>query len=156
MSAGEWLPATLLVQAAATWFMTGLVWFVQVVHYPLMARVGGDAWVAYERGHTARTGIVVLPAMLVELGSTVLHVALLGRSAVPAAATTAALAWTSAALLAAIWISTFFVQMPLHGLLERRFDPRAQRRLCTTNWLRTAAWTARSAIVAVLLREALG
>lgn len=33
--------ALLLVHAAATWAMVGLVWFVQVVHYPLFAQVGG-------------------------------------------------------------------------------------------------------------------
>ena len=32
----------LLLHAAATLFMTGLIWFVQVVHYPLFARVGED------------------------------------------------------------------------------------------------------------------
>jgi hypothetical protein len=30
----------LLANAAATFFMVGVIWFVQVVHYPLFARVG--------------------------------------------------------------------------------------------------------------------
>ena len=30
----------LLVHAASTLFMAGVIWFVQVVHYPLMASVG--------------------------------------------------------------------------------------------------------------------
>lgn len=36
-----------LCQIAATLAMTGLIWFVQVVHNPLFARVGGEGWVAY-------------------------------------------------------------------------------------------------------------
>ena len=35
------MPA-LLLQAAASWFLTGLIWIIQVVHYPLMSRVGAD------------------------------------------------------------------------------------------------------------------
>ncbi|MCK6525129.1 hypothetical protein L6R49_27300, partial [Myxococcota bacterium] len=30
----------LLIHAAATWFMVGLIWFVQIVHYPLFSAVG--------------------------------------------------------------------------------------------------------------------
>ena len=40
-------PFVLLAHAAATLFMVGLIWFVQVVHYPLFARVGPDAFVPY-------------------------------------------------------------------------------------------------------------
>ena len=38
-----------IVHVLATWFMTGVIWFVQVVHYPLMARVGAEGFAAYER-----------------------------------------------------------------------------------------------------------
>ena len=35
---------------AATWFMVGLIWFVQVVHYPLFAAVpAGEPFAAYHR-----------------------------------------------------------------------------------------------------------
>jgi hypothetical protein len=27
--------AILILNACLTWFMTGLIWFVQIVHYPL-------------------------------------------------------------------------------------------------------------------------
>lgn len=35
--ARQWL---LLVHAAVTLYMTGVIWFVQVVHYPLFSCVG--------------------------------------------------------------------------------------------------------------------
>ena len=59
------------IHAAATLYMTGLIWFVQVVHYPLMARVGGGGFAAYEAAHTNRTAWVVGPAMLAEAGTAV-------------------------------------------------------------------------------------
>ena len=32
----------LLTQVFATLFMVGLIWFVQIVHYPLYAKVGRE------------------------------------------------------------------------------------------------------------------
>ncbi|MDQ5964129.1 MAG: hypothetical protein QG625_283 [Cyanobacteriota bacterium erpe_2018_sw_39hr_WHONDRS-SW48-000098_B_bin.30] len=40
--------ALFVLQTAATWFMTGLIWFVQVIHYPLYARIGEAEFAVYE------------------------------------------------------------------------------------------------------------
>ena len=129
----------------ATVFMAGVIVFVQIVHYPLMARVGGPDFVAYEAGHTVRTGWVVAPPMILELATAVwLAAGALGTSrAVPAV-------W-GLALLAVIWISTGLLQAPAHGRLVRGFDPGIHRRLVATNWIRTVAWIARVPVAVVLL-----
>ena len=124
-----------ITHAAATLFMTGVIWFVQIVHYPLFGRVGAANFRAYEREHARRTGWVVGPAMVVELA---LALALTTRGG--------ALVWAGLALLAVIWASTAFVQVPLHRRLEQEADVAAQRSLVRTNWIRTAAWTARAVI----------
>ena len=49
MSDGE--AVLLVVHLAATAAMCGLIWFVQVVHYPLFAGVGDDGFTAYEQRH---------------------------------------------------------------------------------------------------------
>jgi hypothetical protein len=59
-----------------------------------------------------------------------------------------------AALLAVIWASRFFVQVPLHAKLECGFDPAVIDRLVATNWVRTAAWTMRALIALELFRRA--
>jgi hypothetical protein len=128
-----------VAHAAATLFMTGVIWFVQIVHYPLFGRVGAAEFPAYEREHARRTGRVVGPAMFVEL---LLALALAARGGV--------LAWTGLALLGVIWASTAFVQVPLHRRLERGTDTAAQQRLVRTNWIRTAAWTGRAVIATVI------
>lgn len=134
-------PAHLLpsAHAAATLFMTGVIWFVQVVHYPLFGRVGEAGFAAYEREHARRTGWVVGPAMVLEL---LLALALAARGG--------GWAWVGLALLGVIWASTAFVQVPLHRHLAAGPDRVAQRRLVLTNWVRTAAWTLR-AVVAVAI-----
>lgn len=138
--------AVLLAHAAATWYMIGLVWFVQGVHYPLFGKVGVDAFPVYQAAHLTRTGPVVVPGMLVELGcalALLLFEETRGRPAV----------WMGAALLAVVWLSTAFLQVPAHRSLERRFESKAWRRLVVTNWLRTAAWSTRGALALWMLAD---
>ena len=67
---------TLLLQVAATLALVGLIWFVQVVHYPLFAKVGSSSFADYEQSHQRRTTLVVAPLMLVEAATAI---ALLAR-----------------------------------------------------------------------------
>lgn len=134
----------LLVQAAATLFMTGLIWFVQVVHYPLAAEVGSDSFAAYQSAHMRLTGFVVGPPMLVELAATAWL--LTSRpDGVPTAA-----AWIGAALLAVVWTSTALLQVPAHRALLDGLDQTRVQQLVAGNWVRTAAWTVR-AVLALLM-----
>lgn len=61
----------LLAQLAATLFMVGLIWFVQAVHYPLLARVGRDCLTEYEAAHVRLTTRIVGPPMLIEAATAV-------------------------------------------------------------------------------------
>jgi hypothetical protein len=137
----------LLLHAFATLTMTGLLWFVQIVHYPLFARVGADGSVQYEREHTQRTTWVVAPLMLTEAGTAVwlvLHPPATMPAFLPVGI-------GGLALVIVIWLSTFFLQVPCHRRLADRHDPDAVRRLVATNWLRTIAYTARAVMVLLLM-----
>ena len=41
----------LLLNFASTWAMVGLIWLIQIVHYPLFSRVGADQFKLYEQEH---------------------------------------------------------------------------------------------------------
>ncbi len=141
-------PTTVLVvHAAATWALVGLIWTVQAVHYPLLAKVGPEAFVAYHASHMRRITWVVAPLMLVEAGTG----AWLVFASPPG--TCPPMPIVGAALIAVVWLSTAFVQVPYHRRLEQGFDEAAARALATSNWIRTFAWTARGGLVlAWLLR----
>lgn len=139
MSSDPLMTGLLIAHGASTLVMAGIIWFVQVVHYPLFAQAGSSAFPAYEHAHAARTTWVVAPPMLIELGTAVALIAL-----APSVAPTAV---AGLALLAIIWVSTFTLQVPCHARLARGFDPEVHRRLVSTNWIRTVAWTARAALV---------
>lgn len=134
-----------LIHLVATLFMAGIIVFVQVVHYPLMARVGSAEFMDYERLHTARTGWVVVPPMLLELAcASLIFLGPGGRAGSPAAV-------VGLVLLGVIWTSTALLQAPAHRRLLRGFDPRVHRRLVATNWIRTLAWLARVPVALALL-----
>ena len=134
----------LILQSVASAAMCGIIWFVQIVHYPLFAASGDDR--AYARENQRRTRLVVLPFMLVE------------------AVTAAAIAWNpppgvprplaivGLALVAALAVSTALLQMPLHRrFTEEGHLPRLVAALVRSNWLRTLLWTARAALAAWML-----
>ncbi len=131
----------LLVHVAATLCMAGLIWYVQVVHYPLFAEVGAAASARYEQRHVALTTWVVGPPLLVEAGTALLLVPFR-----PAYVPEGAL-WVGLALLLVIWVSTALLQIPCHRKLGFGFDAAVHRRLVQSNWLRTAGWTVRSVLV---------
>ena len=142
----------LLACALFTFAMTGLIWLIQLVQYPLMSRVGAEFFVAYEQLHCRNITPIVLPLMTVEL------------------ATSIWLAWKPVAgsewllligcgLVGLLWASTFFLQVPMHDVLCQSFDAKVHTQLVQSNWIRTVLWSARSAVMLwvladVLLRQA--
>lgn len=142
-------PVWLVAHAAATWYMTGVIWMVQLVHYPLFARVGEATFTEYQRAHVDGMTPVVLPAMLVEL---VCAAALAFRADL---LRQPVLARVGFALLLALWGSTFLVQVPLHDRLLEGFESQSHGWLVATNWLRTVLWTLRGLIAGSFLVRAL-
>ena len=141
--------ALLLSHAAATLFMCGVIAVVQAVHYPLMA-LAEARWLEYAAAHSRRISLVVGPAMGLEA------VAALLVALAPPPGVSAWLSQAGLALLAVVWGSTAFVQVPLHARLGAGFEAGAHRRLVGTNWVRTLAWFARGALALAMLRLAGG
>lgn len=141
--------AILAAQALASSAMCGLIWFVQLVHYPLFARVRADDAADHAAENQRRTSWVVVPFMLVEM-ATALAIAI-----APPAGVGRGTALVGVALVLAIWGSTALVQMPLHARLRREGDvPAVVAALVRTNWFRTAAWTVRAVLAVWMLRIA--
>lgn len=130
-----------LLNLFSTWYLVGLIWMVQVVHYKMFDRVGTDEFVQYEEDHNRLiTPIVALP-MLIELATACVLLAV----APPGFPRWAA--WAGVVMIAVVWLTTFFISVPCHTKLLSGFDPDAYRRLVSTNWIRTVAWTARGVLM---------
>jgi hypothetical protein len=131
--------SALLANAAATLFMTGLIWFVQVVHYPLFALVPGPESAGYAARHQALTTLVVGPVMLVELAAAV------WLAIAPPTGVAAWIPRVALAMLVAIWLSTALWQVPLHQKLLAGHETSTVDALVGGNWLRTILWSLRGA-----------
>ena len=139
-------PNTLLIaNLVSTWYMVGLIWMVQIVHYPLFAKVGSEEFVGYQISHQSLTTLAVGPPMLIEIATAVLLI-WSRPAAVPSW-----IVFTALGLLAIVWASTAFLQVPCHEKLTAGFDAAVHARLVISNWIRTVAWTGRGILVAWML-----
>ncbi|MES2737156.1 MAG: hypothetical protein V4672_12605 [Verrucomicrobiota bacterium] len=122
-----------------TWALMGLIWHVQIVQYPLFLDVGRESFDRYHCGHCLRITFVVVPLILLEAASGAWLFWLGERSPV--------FLWSLVFVVAA-WLSTFFIQVPIHGqLTQEGWSAEVIQKLVRTNWLRTAAWTVRGLLV---------
>lgn len=130
--------------------MFGVIWMVQIVHYPLMRYVPGPEFARFETAHRVRISWVVGPLMAVE------GVCVLAFLFAPPAGLVWWLPWAGAAAEAVAIGTTVFVSAPLHERLNAHFDQASLDRLVTTNWVRTFAWTARAGVAIAMLVAVLG
>jgi hypothetical protein len=145
MDAGH---ALLLVETAATIVMSGVIWTMQVLNYPLLAQVGREAFTSYETAHNRRFGLVVFPGVLASLAAAIGLLATRPRR-IPLWAPGCELA-----LLVIVIGSTAMLQGRQHAALARGFDPRILRRLVRSNWMRVAAWSAAGVLALWMCRWA--
>lgn len=128
----------LTVHMATTWALVGLIWTIQVVHYPLFAKVGVEAFPEFHRCHTRWITWLVGPLMLAEVAGAGWLVWVGLRDAA---------FLLGLPLLILVWVSTALVQVPLHDRLAGGLDEEVVRRLVRSNWLRTLAWTLRAGLL---------
>lgn len=138
----ELAPILFIIHLASTLFMTGLIWIVQLLHYPSYHYIKTDQFSAYQRFHTNQITYIVGPVMLAEVLSGMYL--------------TVQNDWTTTYTLnfiglCVIWLSTLFFSVPSHNKLSLGFDHPTISYLVKTNWIRTITWTARSVLLLYLL-----
>ncbi|MFT7579204.1 MAG: hypothetical protein ACI9MR_000866 [Myxococcota bacterium] len=132
------MPTLLLVHFAVTLALVGLIWTIQLVHYPSFAFVSETRFAAFHAFHGRQITWLVAPLMVVEAGTALwLAVAMASEPWL----------WVGLGLVGVIWASTMGVQVPIHRRLSETRSEADCARLVRTNWIRTVAWTARGVIL---------
>lgn len=145
------LPHLLLLNFALAAYLTGVCWVVQLVTYPALMLVGKPEFARYHAAHTRSMGWVVGAPMVLELGLA----GWLAWAAYPSWGAGRALG--QLALVLGVWLATFFIAVPFHNRLAADgYNYVALDGLTRTNWLRTLAWTARTALLGGLLWQLIG
>ena len=133
-----------MVHLVAVAVLTGVGWVVQAVVYPAFRLVGADGWARYHARHERAITLVVAVPWLAQGVSTA---ALLFAPAAGGRAAAVVLA-----VLALVTVgATVGVAVPAHGRLARSVGARDLAVLLRANLVRTLAWTAATALAAVLV-----
>ncbi|MDX1640115.1 MAG: hypothetical protein R3220_00360 [Balneolaceae bacterium] len=125
-----------LANIFSSFALFGLIWCVQLVHYPFFLRSDQTNFIEHIAFHKSRISMIVVPFMITEL----LTSGFLAFQAEVLAG------WHTFGLITVIliWLTTFLVQVPLHGKLSDGYDESTVQRLINTNWIRTFLWSIKS------------
>ena len=125
------------VNFISTSVMVGIIWIIQLLHYPSFHFINEKKYVEFQYFHMRRISFIVIPAMLIEFASASL-LAYFFRSS---------LTIILLALLLGIWGITFIFFTNMHQKLTTGYDQTTVDTLVKINWSRTALWSLRLIIL---------
>jgi len=129
-----------ILNTAIGWGLLALIWLVQIIIYPGFRRIPSNVFSSYHRWYVTRISIIVFPLMIGEVVVTIRWLMLEMNSFY---------SFVAAFLVVIIWLSTFTLQVPIHRRLQTGKDDARIRRLVSTNWIRTIAWTVKAIIITI-------
>lgn len=126
-----------LLNLSTSLFLAGLIWIIQLVHYPSFHFVNEAVFKDFHQFHNRRISLIVIPVMITEL-------------------LTSGILWLNDGafslngigfyLVCLIWLSTFLLSVPNHARLSKGKDETVIKSLVNTNWVRTVFWTAKAGL----------
>jgi hypothetical protein len=138
----------LLVHAAATLVLAGVMWAIQLTIVPVMERDTAESWPHHAWLHRRVFLALFWPLLVVE-GASGVAAAALQPVGVPA--------WlhgVNLALLSCAWITVPVIRFAVGHAPAAQFNPPGFRRYARLNWIRVFVWTARAAVVITMLHVA--
>ena len=130
-----------IANVASTLCLCGVIWIIQLVHYPFFSQVGADNFQKFHQSHSFWITPIVAPLMIVELLTSLLILFYTPTNL------NYKLLVFAFILTLITWASTAFIQVPLHNKLAQGFDAAIHAELVNTNWIRTAAWSLRGVLL---------
>lgn len=137
-------------------FMTGVIWLVQLVVYPQFERVSGEAFKKYYSFHTRWVTAIVVPVIVAQtVTAAILWFQRIflepGTPALTNFAQESTVAGMPLIFTFAVIMQTFFMEVPVHLQLRKTGqDAPLIRRLIRDNWWRTLTWSAHAVWLLVI------
>ena len=123
-------------------YMTGLILLVHFIHYPSFALIRESEFKRFSKFHASRITPIVLPGMVIELGT----------SATLAYLSPSWISLISLTSVAILWLITGLMSAPTHTKLSQKgFTPPLHRHLMKWNRVRTCLWTLRLISLSILI-----
>ena len=133
----------LIIHLIATSVMVGVIWIIQLVHYPSFHFIELNQYTTFQRFHMSRISYVVIPAMLTELFTLILIIILMDQ--------VDPIILASALLLIVIWLMTAVFFSGVHQKLTLGYDQVVVEKLVKLNWGRTLLWTLRLLLISIYI-----
>lgn len=135
----------LVTHVVAIAVLVGVIWTVQLVHYPMLAAIERERFAMAHAQHSSSiTAVVAIPWVLE--GATTMWFLVAPPAGVPRPLA------ILGALLALVPVAvTLLASVPAHTRLANGFEADVHRRLVATNWWRTIGWTAHGAVALAML-----
>ena len=133
----------LITHLIATSVMVGVIWIIQLVHYPSFHFIELNQYTTFQRFHMSRISYVVIPAMLTELFTLILIIISMDQ--------VDPIILASALLLIVIWLMTALFFSGVHQKLTLGYDQVVVEKLVKLNWGRTLLWTLRLLLVSIVI-----
>jgi len=134
-----------MIHLVSTSFMVGVIWIVQLVHYPTFLFIDEQKSNDFQKFHMSRISYIVMPAMTTELFSGI-YIYIYSNMAIDSNLFLLALT-----ILIINWIITALVFVKMHNKLLINYKIEIISLLVKWNWLRTLLWSVR---LILLLRMA--
>tara|TARA_B100002052_G_C15875711_1_gene596834 strand:+ start:1826 stop:2248 length:423 start_codon:yes stop_codon:yes gene_type:complete len=133
----------LLCNAFLSSLMFGVILTTQVVSYPMFLAVNSKNFSYYHSNYVSKISIIAAPIMLLELFFSIVIVVFAMNS-------------LSIILLlstCSIFLSTFFIQVPLHDKIKNTYNVFLFKKLINTNILRTFLWMFKTLLSLIILSK---
>ena len=118
-----------------TSIMTGVIWVIQIVHYPSFHFIEKELYTAFQKFHMNKISIIVIPIMLAEL--------ITGMMLFLDKSSKSPFLIISFVILVLIWLITGVFFSKAHNELMTGYQELVVNQLVVMNWIRTLLWTLR-------------
>lgn len=125
------------VHFLSTSLMVGIIWVIQLLHYPAFHFIKESDYVEFQHFHMQRISFIVVPVMILELFSAFMLVYYLRYNPLI----------LCLIILLVIWLITFVFFTKLHQSLLDGYDKKIVDKLVKINWSRTILWSLRLIIL---------
>ena len=123
----------------STSVMVGVIWVIQLLHYPSFHFVQKSDYPKFQQFHMSRISLIVIPAMIIEF--------ITGIIMLQFGFSSNFLFISSLVILITIWGITFIFFTKMHKVLISGYNEIIVNRLILINWSRTLLWSLRLLIL---------
>lgn len=134
-----------ILHLVSTSIMVGVIWIIQLVHYPTFLFIDKQKYMKFQEFHMSRVSYIVMPTMIAELFS---GIYILFYNNVLMVNTFFLLASFSLFLN---WVITALVFVKIHNGLLIKYEKNIILLLVKLNWLRTILWSLRLVFLAIII-----